>query len=188
MQTKIKTLLGAAFSLLVTFGFTQRTAAQERMVFYAPVVATIVSQKTHTVSYQTNNQIFSMNVDGTNVRQLTTGTENCHFPSWRPGRTHILFFRESDLYIMNADGSGAFAVATGTPRAVCGFVASLGRGVQPRIPPRWAKTRCASLARLAVAGADAAREARRRSRHWRRVAGCTAGDRVSGQGVHVDRS
>jgi Tol biopolymer transport system component len=111
MQTKINHLLGAALSLLVTFGFTHRAAAQEHMVFYAPAVATIVSQRTHTVSYQTNMQIFSMNVDGTAVKQLTTGNENANFPRWRPGQTHILFHRGGYIYVMDANGGGIFAVA-----------------------------------------------------------------------------
>src|SRR5438552_251349 len=112
MKTKINTLLGAVLSLLVTFGLTHSAAASERIVFYAPVVATNVSQRTHTVSYTTNNQILSMNVDGTDVRQLTTGTENAYFPSWRPGQTHILFHRGDTLYVMDANGGGTFAVAT----------------------------------------------------------------------------
>lgn len=117
-KTKIHHLLGAVLSLLVTFGFTDRSAAQERIVFYAPVIATNVSRGGHTVSYTTNNQILTMNVDGSEVRQLTSGTQDCYHPSWRPGRTHILYFRKgdpsSDLCCMNADGSGAFVVATST--------------------------------------------------------------------------
>jgi len=110
-KNKIKILFGAALLLLVTFGFTHRAAAQEHIVFYAPAVATIVSQKTHTVSYQTNMQIFSMNVDGTAVKQLTTGNENSNFPRWRPGQTHILFHRGGYIYVMDANGGGTFAVA-----------------------------------------------------------------------------
>jgi Tol biopolymer transport system component len=53
-----------------------------------------------------------MEADGSDVRQLTTGTENSFHPSWRPGRTHILFHREGTLNIMDANGRGTFAVAT----------------------------------------------------------------------------
>jgi len=111
MKAKINHLLGAVLSLLVTFGFTDSTAAQD-IVFYAPVIATNVSKRTHTESYTTNNQIMTMSVDGANVRQLTTGTENCFFPSWRPGKTHILFFGGTTLYVTDKDGGGTFAVAT----------------------------------------------------------------------------
>ena len=113
MKTKINPLLGAVLSLFVTFPFTHRAAAQGRLVFYAPVIATNVSQKTHTVSYTTNNQIMTMNVDGTDVRQLTSGPTNSFFPRWRPGQTHILFHRGDTLYVMDANGGGTFAVATG---------------------------------------------------------------------------
>src|SRR6185503_12819196 len=112
MQTKINPLLRAGLSLLVTFGLTHSAAAQnERIVFYGPVTTT-VTQKGKTVS-TTITQIMTMNVDGTDVRQLTTGTENCYFPNWRPpGKTHILFHRGTSLYVMDANGAGMFAVAT----------------------------------------------------------------------------
>jgi Tol biopolymer transport system component len=113
MKTKINHLLGAVLSLLVTFGITHRAAAQnERIVFYAPVIATNQSRGGHTASYTTNNQILTMNVDGGDVRQLTTGTENCYFPNWCPEQTHILFHRGTALYVMDANGAGTFAVAT----------------------------------------------------------------------------
>src|SRR2546430_14030548 len=103
MKTKINTLFGAVLSLLVTFGLTHRTTAQtERIVFYAPVIVTNVAPRTRAVSYTTNNQIMTMNVDGADVRQLTTGNENCLFPSWRPGQGHILFHRGGTLYVMDA--------------------------------------------------------------------------------------
>src|SRR5687768_6609226 len=96
----IKTLFGAVISLLVTFGLTHSAAAQ-RIVFYAPVTAT--SQRGQTVTYTTNSQIMTMNVDGTDVRQLTAGTEDSKFPSWRRGQTHILFQRGGTLYVMDAN-------------------------------------------------------------------------------------
>ena len=107
----IKTLLGAVLSLLVTFGITQHAAA-ERIVFYAPVIATTVSRGGQRVTYTTNSQIMTMNVDGTDVRQLTTGTEDSKFPAWRPGQAHILFQRGTTLYVMDANGGGTFAVGT----------------------------------------------------------------------------
>lgn len=114
MKTKTNSLLGAALSLLVTFALTQNATAQTpRIVFYAPVIATNVSHKTHSISYTTSNQIMTMNEDGTDVRQLTTGTEDCFFPSWRPGQTHILFHSGNTggtLYVMDKDGGGTFAV------------------------------------------------------------------------------
>src|ERR1051325_5661189 len=116
MKTKIKTLMGAVLALLVTFGSTRNAEAQ-RIVLYGPVIATNVSPKTHAVSYTTNHQIMTMNPDGTEVRQLTSGNTNSTFPSWRPGQTHILFHRGTNLYVMDADGAGTFSVAADPPNA-----------------------------------------------------------------------
>lgn len=114
MKFLIQSLPGVALALLVTFGSIHHAAAQERIVFYGPVSATNVSKR-GVVSYTTNHQVLTMNVDGTDVRQLTTGTENCVHPAWRPGQTHILFRRGSTLYVMGANGAGMFAVATVIP-------------------------------------------------------------------------
>ena len=111
MKTKINHLLGAALSLLITFASTHSAAAQERIVFYGGAIATNSSRGGQTVSYTTNHQIFTMSMDGTDVRQLTTGPTNSIFPSWRPGQTHILFHRAGALHVMDANGGGSFAVA-----------------------------------------------------------------------------
>src|SRR5262245_13385964 len=112
MKNKINTLLEVALFLLVTFGITHSAAAQQRIVFYAPVIATNVSRGGQTISYTTNHQIMTMNVDGTDVRQLTTGPTNSIFPSWRPGRTHLLFHRAGAVQVMDANGAGTFTVTT----------------------------------------------------------------------------
>src|SRR5690349_8174580 len=115
MKTKIKTLLGAALSLLVTLGFTHSAAAQtDRIVFYTKVIATNVSKK-GAVSYTTNREVMTMTVDGSDVGQLTAGAQDSIHPSWRPGKTHILFVREGTLYVMDTNGAGTFAVATVIP-------------------------------------------------------------------------
>jgi WD40 repeat protein len=62
--------------------------------------------------------IFSMDVDGTHVRQLTTGRQDYN-PSWSPDGTKILFTRqegpmESDIFLMNADGSNATRLTKGS--------------------------------------------------------------------------
>ena len=57
-------------------------------------------------------RIFIINVDGTGLRQLTPddGDPNLFvgdgYPSWSPDGTRLAFFRNGDLYLINADGTG----------------------------------------------------------------------------------
>lgn len=61
--------------------------------------------------------IMSMNIDGSDVKQLTTdGDWNTH-PSWTPDHTRIVFTRSvggsnSKVWVMNADGSGLKQLTT----------------------------------------------------------------------------
>ena len=55
-------------------------------------------------------EIFSMDENGNNLRQLTYNTVGDRHPSWSPDGTHIVFTRDGhgaypDIYVMNADGS-----------------------------------------------------------------------------------
>jgi Tol biopolymer transport system component len=116
MKTKMKTLLGAVLSLLVTFGITQSAAAQTRIAFSSDVT----DRKTH----QTSHEIFSMNSDGSGVVRLTSASGSAAFPAWSRDQRYILFHRatslESTLYVMEAigeaNGGRTFAVgpASGT--------------------------------------------------------------------------
>jgi len=54
-------------------------------------------------------QIYAMNIDGSNVHQLTSSDQN-YDPSWSPDGTQIAFVSTRDngwyeIYVMNADGS-----------------------------------------------------------------------------------
>jgi len=53
--------------------------------------------------------IFSINVDGSGLLQLTSGSGNNEHPSWSPDGSMIVFSSTRDgrrrLYVMNADGS-----------------------------------------------------------------------------------
>src|SRR6266508_4425046 len=95
---KIINLLGAALSLLVTFGLTQSAAAQARITFNAPVT----NRRTH----HTYSQIFSMNPDKSDLKQLTLANANAYFPSWSRGQTHIAFVRDGMLCVIEASGEG----------------------------------------------------------------------------------
>lgn len=60
-------------------------------------------------------EIWLMNPDGTGQLQLTSGYSDLH-PEWSPDGNRILFQRESQLVIMNKDGSNQMRVTkSGTP-------------------------------------------------------------------------
>ena len=56
-----------------------------------------------------NNEIYSCNVDGSNITRLTNNTGTDDQPAWSPDGAHIAFISDRsgnpELYIMNADGS-----------------------------------------------------------------------------------
>ena len=57
-----------------------------------------------------NQEIYVMNVDGSNQTKLTSVNANDSDPGWSPDRTKIAFESDRDgnsnIYVMNADGSG----------------------------------------------------------------------------------
>jgi TolB protein len=56
--------------------------------------------------------IYVVNVDGTNLRRLTTHPDIDTTPTWSPGGTQIAFVSRRtgspQIYVMNADGSGVY--------------------------------------------------------------------------------
>jgi len=62
-------------------------------------------------------EIWSAKADGTDLRQLTSGGAGSRHPAWSPDGAKIVFARDrppgntsADLYVMNADGTGAIAI------------------------------------------------------------------------------
>jgi TolB protein len=67
-----------------------------------------------------NDQIYSMNTDGSSLIRLTSNLSNDEHPRWSPNGTKILFQSDRDdsvsrthhVYVMNADGSGQTRLTT----------------------------------------------------------------------------
>ena len=64
-----------------------------------------------------NFDIFSVNPDGTDPRNLTSNPGSDQDPAWSPGRRQIAFQSNRDgnfdIYVMNADGTGKQRLTSG---------------------------------------------------------------------------
>lgn len=58
-----------------------------------------------------------MNEDGTNIQQLTDGTKYDINPCWSPDGSKIVFAKNGEVWVMNADGSGAHDLTPSKPNA-----------------------------------------------------------------------
>jgi dipeptidyl aminopeptidase/acylaminoacyl peptidase len=79
-----------------------------------------------------NTELYSMAVDGTNLRRLTTYPGKDDWPTWSPDGNQIAFARgpspfANEIYLMNADGTDAHEITL--PR-----LAGLNFGVVPSRP------------------------------------------------------
>ena len=70
-----------------------------------------------------NLDVYTMNADGTNVRQLTSTPDMEYQPHWSPDGRRLVFLsipagagQRHDIHVMNADGTGRVAL-TQTPTA-----------------------------------------------------------------------
>lgn len=56
-----------------------------------------------------NNEIYTMNINGSSVRRLTYTEEDEYYPVWSPDSNRIAFYayrnNSIDIYVMNADGN-----------------------------------------------------------------------------------
>ena len=65
------------------------------------------------IAFEQGGVIYSIRPDGSDRRQLTTGTGS-HSPRWSPNGRRIAFHRAGDLWIMRADGSAAHRGTSGS--------------------------------------------------------------------------
>jgi len=57
-----------------------------------------------------NQEIYRMNIDGSNQTRLTQNAAQDSIPSWSPDGSRIAFSRDGQIYAMNADGSNQVAL------------------------------------------------------------------------------
>src|SRR5688500_10048641 len=97
------------------------------LLFVLPLVAEDSPSPSGEIAFVSNReggiyQIYLMNADGSNVRQLTDGNTDSYRPVWSPDGQHIAFMRkieelgDSDrvltaLWVMDANGENAIEIA-----------------------------------------------------------------------------
>ena len=96
---------------------TQNPRASNRTPSWSPDGSKIAYAALRNVNradfWNSDLDIFVMNVDGTNPVRLTEDASLNWFPSWSPDGKRIVFMRQThddpitaDIYVMNADGTG----------------------------------------------------------------------------------
>ena len=77
----------------------------------------------YSASSYSDNDIFSIRIDGSDNQQLTFTRETDEYPHWSPDGSQILFtsWRDgnAEIYIMNADGSNQTNLTQSLDRDVC---------------------------------------------------------------------
>jgi Tol biopolymer transport system component len=109
----VLTLVAVSFMLSGCFGGLPGMTGQQQTILKTQASFSPDGTRISFISTVTGEaQIYVANADGSDVKQLTTGSTNAQ-PVWSPDGTRILFSSnrakkdgtEFELYIMNADGS-----------------------------------------------------------------------------------
>ena len=113
MKTTLNTLLGAALALLVTIASNPNTQAQPS----GPILFNTLNLTNGGVFVPA--QVYSVNADGTGLRQLTTGKTSAAGAAWHPSYQYVSFFRDGYLQVMEAAPESSrirpFAVGAAQP-------------------------------------------------------------------------
>src|SRR4051794_23192754 len=65
------------------------------------------------IAWEHQHDIWTMDSDGSNKRQLTSGADWESYPSWSPDGSKIAFSEGNKVLVMNADGTGKKAIFYG---------------------------------------------------------------------------
>lgn len=80
-----------------------------------------------------NWQLYTMNADGSDVRQITQGDHNYNFPDWSPDNRKVAFTSDRDgneeIYVMNLDGSGLTRLTNSPARDIHPYFSPDGKSL-----------------------------------------------------------
>jgi TolB protein len=80
-----------------------------------------------------NWRICTVNMDGNDIKELTTDTANCYFPDWSPENDHICFVSDrtgnEEIYLMNADGSNQVQLTNNKARNIHPYFSPDGKKI-----------------------------------------------------------
>lgn len=93
----------------------------------APEHATLAGATNGKIVFQSsrdgNNEIYSVDQDGTNLVNLTSNAASDESPYWSPDGTRVVFISDragaANVYVMNQDGSGVMNLTDGTATDAC---------------------------------------------------------------------
>ena len=80
-----------------------------------------VSPKGGVVAFEENNDIYTLNLDGTGLKQLTASNDEEKMPTWSTDGSAVAAFSGLDLVTVNADGSNVKTLSMGDPNVFFNF-------------------------------------------------------------------
>ncbi|HWE27040.1 MAG TPA: hypothetical protein VHB97_03515, partial [Polyangia bacterium] len=80
-----------------------------------------VSPKGDVVAFEANSHIYTINLDGSGLKALTSGNKEEKMPTWSPDGGSIAAFTGLDLVTMNADGTNQQTMSMGNPNVFYNF-------------------------------------------------------------------
>jgi Tol biopolymer transport system component len=80
-----------------------------------------VSPKGDVVAFEANNDIYTLKLDGTGLKQITSSNSEEKMPTWSPDGSALAAFSDLDLVTANADGSGIQSLSHGNPNIFFNF-------------------------------------------------------------------
>ena len=80
-----------------------------------------VSPKGGVVAFEVNNDIYTLNLDGTGLKQLTTTNDEEKMPTWSPDGSAVAAFSGLDSATVKPDGTNVQTLSMGDPNVFFNF-------------------------------------------------------------------